>query len=76
MNEPLAVFRIIELVQVLACVILATLFIARGFQIVRRRDFRRYGRAIAWIVLGVLASFIALATIYLVGFGFARFLVK
>jgi hypothetical protein len=74
--DPLAVFRIDELCQVIACVILATLLLARGFQIVHRRDFRRYGRAIAYIIIGVLAAGIALATIYLVGFGFARFLVK
>ena len=75
MNEPLLVLNIEGLVYVLIGWGAGIVLIARGFQIVRRRDDRRYGRAIAWIVLGVLAVGLALAIIYLVGFGFAYRLV-
>ena len=76
MNEPLLVLNIEGLVYVLVGWGAGLVLIARGLQIVHRHDFRRYGRAIAWIVLGVLAVGMALSIIYLVGFGFAYRLVK
>jgi hypothetical protein len=70
----MAVFRPPELVELLVCVVLSTLWLARGFQIIHRREETHYGRAIAWIILGTISAFIAVATVWLCGFGVARFL--
>lgn len=74
MSDPMAVFRMPELVELLVCTMLATLLLSRGFQIIRRHEETHYGRAVAWIIIGVLCAFIAMCTICLVGFGLARFL--
>ena len=76
MNEPLLVLNIPGLVLVLACWTTATLTLWRGYQIVKRHDYRRYVRAIVYIAVGIVAAGIAVAIIYLVGFGFAYRLVK
>jgi hypothetical protein len=76
MSGPLLVLNVEGLVYVLIGWGAGLVLIARGLQIMRRHDFRHYGRAIAWIVLGVLAIGMALAIIYLVGFGFGYRLLR
>jgi len=69
MSGPLLVLNIPGLVVMLASWTIATLLLFRGFQIVRRKDYRRYVLAIAYIGTGIVSAFIALSIIYLVGFG-------
>jgi predicted membrane channel-forming protein YqfA (hemolysin III family) len=76
MNEPLAVFNCAALFFTLAWWTIGVLGLARGFQIVKRRDYRRYSWAIFYIVVGVFGFAFALAIIYLIGFGFAYRLVR
>lgn len=74
MSDPMAVFRMPELVELLVCTVLATLLLARGFQIIHRHEETHYGRAVTWIIIGTLAAGIGVCTIWLVGLGLARFL--
>jgi predicted membrane channel-forming protein YqfA (hemolysin III family) len=76
MNEPLAVFNCASLFFTLVWWSIGVLGLARGFQILKRRDYRRYGRAILYIVASVLGFVFALAIIYLIGFGFVYRLVR
>lgn len=66
-----ATFKIGELVLTIFCSIIATLSIGRGFQIIKRHDSRRYGRAIIFIIFGMIISGIGLSIIYFIGFGLA-----